>query len=299
MPPLKLPLAFHASNHLERSSKQLFRLWNVALSTFKVIGDAYDWVNQVTEALFFGGVPMFYKFLILAAAFVAVLPASVLAGGPPELCLPVDGVTAENSGRCADLLTTKLAEKLWSESRQDRGLRMQQHAGQWYVTFYMKEDVGLNEVESALAKSGFSIPRDKLHMFGHTILEIDGGNTATSELLAALKSLPHTAVAESKRNGGTLLVTLDMPYPQFRNRGESASLALDTFRRNDFSSDQATKSESPATPQLLPSYSAIRDVVAKHNLRLKEIRWSTDYACRTVGCVAVPNSNPPVRTAAK
>ena len=52
----------------------------------------------------------------------------------------------------------------------------------------------------------------------------------------------------------------------------------------------STKSEPPATRETLPSYNAIRDVVAKHKATLKDIRWGTDHACRTVGCVAVPES---------
>lgn len=241
---------------------------------------------------------MFSRSWFPAFAFaVVMLPVTVFAGGPPQLCLPIDGVTAGNASRCTDLLTAKLAEKIWLPS--ERGIRLRQHAQQWYVTFYMKEEVGLGEVESALAKSGFSIPRDKLHLYGHAILEIEGANRSTGDLQTTLKKLPHLSVEDSKRNGDTLLVTLDMPYPRRDIRSDTEPLEFDTFVRSDLSSDQSARSEPPATPQSLPGYGAVRDMVSKHNLRLKDIRWDTHHACRSLGCVAGPDSNKVASAAAK
>ena len=69
---------------------------------------------------------------------------------------------------------------------------------------------------------------------------------------------------------------------------ESVGVGWDKFHRNDLSSDQSTKSESPATAGQLPTYGQIRDVVSKHGAGLNGIRWSEQHACRPLGCVTEP-----------
>lgn len=222
------------------------------------------------------------------AGLLLLFPAPGLAGGPPWLCLPIDGVTPANAQTCADLLTARLEDKLWPHPGRAPGVRLQQHASQWYLTFFMGEDVGLSDVEAALRGSGFAIPRDKLRFFGHVILEIDPAKAPVKELLADLEAIDQVSVAETESKDGLLRVTVDMPYP-LDESSEDGSLGWDTFQRSDFSSDQATRSEPPVTAGRLPGDAAFRDILARHKASQKEVRWSTSYACRALGCVVAPH----------
>ena len=113
---------------------------------------------------------------IIAGCTIAVaglmFPLRLFAGGPPWLCLPLDGVTPGNVAACTEILTGKLEGKFLP---QNGGIQLQQHAQQWYLTFYMGKPVALDEVVSALGGSGFSVPLDRLRLFGHVTLEIDCG----------------------------------------------------------------------------------------------------------------------------
>jgi hypothetical protein len=220
------------------------------------------------------------------------LPASLLAGGPPWLCLPLEGVTSQNAAACGELLTTRLKDKLWKHGdREARVVKIQQHAGQWYATFFMGEQVALSEVEQSLKGSDYSVPRSRLRLFGHVELEIDAGQARPQELLIQLKGLKHVSVENSTEKGGRLLVTVDMPYPSELNGREDMSMGFDTFKRCDFSSDQSTRSEKPVTAAALPGYDTFRDLVAKQNASLKEVSWDPNYACRPLGAVAVVKSS--------
>jgi hypothetical protein len=225
--------------------------------------------------------------LFTVAAVLLLSPARLIAGGPPWLCLPVDGVTPDNVKQCADLLGAKLKDKMSQHPGWDRGVEMRKHDNQYYLAFYMGEDVGLREVEAALAGSRFSVSRDRLRLFGHVILEIDARKATDKELLAALEALNHVSVAKSEHEDDLLVVTVDMPYPVEDNRRERLTAGWEKFHRNDFASDQATKSEPAATSRSLPSYEAMRSIVARHKATLKDVRWSTNYACRPLGGVAV------------
>src|SRR5262245_25964320 len=145
---------------------------------------------------------MFRKIALFAVvSLLAMLPSTLIAGGPPRLCLPIDGVTANSLAACTDLLATKLDSKLWSSSTSDRGVRILENKTQWYAMLTMKEDIGLAEVDAALKGSGYSIPRDRLHIFGHMILEIQGSSKSAAELLAKLDALPHVSIDESESHG--------------------------------------------------------------------------------------------------
>lgn len=232
----------------------------------------------------------------VVAAFL-LLPAGVLAGGPPFLCLPVDGVTSENVQVGTDRLDSRLEKLMWKHSRELGRVRIVQREGQSHLTFYMGSDVRLSDVEAALDKTGFSVPRDRLRLFGHAILEISSSPESKEKLLADLEALPYVSVTESTMDNDVLLVTLDMPYPTETNRSVRESVGWDRFRRNDLSSDQIARSqESPITATQLPSYKELRDVVAKHDARLKGIRWSQNYACRALGAVA---ETPPKATVSR
>jgi hypothetical protein len=201
--------------------------------------------------------------------------------------LPVDGITGENAEACSKLLDSKLENKLWTRSSQLHGVKLTGRTNQWYLAFYMDKDVRLSDVQAALQGSDFSIPQDRLHLFGHVILEIEAPEASRQALLAGLEALPHVSVEESKTQENRLLVTVDMPYPA-NGKEDLESVGWDKFQRNDFNSNQSTHPRMPATTKELPSYQTIHDVVAKHNASLKDIRWSTRYACRPLGGVAEP-----------
>jgi hypothetical protein len=232
---------------------------------------------------------MLRKSLPLAIATLFVLsPARLMAGGPPWLCLPIDGITLDNVGECTDMLTKKLEDRIWPYAGQQPGLQIVSHANQWYLTFYMGKDVALGDVEKALAGSRFSIPRDKLRLFGHVILEIDSGRSAAQRLLADFEKLDCVSVAESKEDKHLVLATVDMPYPIERGRPDRGPEGWDSFSWNQFNSNKSTPSQPHVTAGMLPSYDTFRDIAARHEASLKEIRWSTRYACRPLGGVAVP-----------
>jgi hypothetical protein len=223
---------------------------------------------------------------LTVAAVLLLFPTRLLAGGPPWLCLPIDGVTAGNAKACADFLTAELKDKSAGPG-WDRGVQIHQHANQWYLTFYMGKDVALSDVEAALKGSSYSIPRDRLRLFGHVILEIDAGKAAPKELLAALDKLDYVSIEKTDDKDNLFLVTLDMPYPVEDGGRDGLNVAFAKFQRNDFASDQSTKTEPATTSRELPSYKAFRDVVAAHKASLKDVRWSAQYACRPLGGVAV------------
>src|SRR5262245_33548379 len=88
-------------------------------------------------------------------AALVLLPMACVAGGPPWLCLPVDGVTAENSPACAERLKAKLEDK--QPDYQDfRGFQLKPAGGQWYLMFHFDKDVALSDIDAALKGSPFS-----------------------------------------------------------------------------------------------------------------------------------------------
>lgn len=222
----------------------------------------------------------------IVAAWALLPAAAAWAGGPPFLCLPVEGVTSANVERCTELLNARLAGKFFEHGNLPRGVKLSERSGQWYLAFYMGSDVRLSDVTSALEGSGASVPLDKLRFFGHVILEIESPAASRPALLADLAALNCVSVAQSKADKDRLLVTVDMPYPVENGRSDLESVGWVSFKRNELTSDPAKRSESPATAEKLPGYRAISDVIQKHNASLKGVRWSTDHACRPLGCVA-------------
>jgi hypothetical protein len=233
---------------------------------------------------------MFRQVFFIAIAAVCLLsPATVIAGGPPWLCLPIDGVTNENTKVCEHLLGKALNDKVWSHPDRQSRIQLQQYKDQWYLTFHMQEDVGLQEIESALHGSEFKIPRDKLRLFGHVVLEIESQGASTEALVKDLDALDRVSITKSDQQEKLLLVTVDMPYPEMNDEQERGSIGWDNFIRCDFSSDQATRAELPITSRELPSFNAFHDIVTQRNAKLKDIRWDSHYACRPLGAVAVEN----------
>ena len=67
----------------------------------------------------------------MAALFLA-LPTRLLAGGPPWLAVPIDGLTPDNTKATNELLTAKLKDKLYPPE-VFRGVAILEHAKQPYV----------------------------------------------------------------------------------------------------------------------------------------------------------------------
>jgi hypothetical protein len=228
-------------------------------------------------------------FAMVAALLLA--SGQAFAGGPPMLCLPIDGVSAENADECTRLLAARLGNKVFPGNEDFRPMELRQIGKQWYLRFYFEEDVALSDLESALEGSSFSIPRDRLHFFGHVVLEIDGGVTPPDDLKAGLKALEYVSVGESESKENRILLTIDMPYPDKDLRRAPEAVSDNSFQWNDFSSNPAAKSEAPATGEQLPNDHAFHVVLAKHDAKLHDIRWTTENACRVVGGVAVQEAN--------
>src|SRR4029453_16617006 len=145
---------------------------------------------------------MFRLLTITCAAVLFLLPLHARAGGLPLLCLPIDGATADNADRCAQRGAKALGEGI-------ERVGMRQNDGQWYLTFHFNRDrVRLADIDAALKGSPFSVARDKLRLFGDVILEVDARDGSADKLLADLKTQKHIVVSESKREDGSLLVTL-------------------------------------------------------------------------------------------
>ncbi len=220
-------------------------------------------------------------------------PIRLYAGGPPRLTLPIAGVTPANARVTTEQLTKKLSSKVLPEADQFRGLGIYDHGEQPYIAFYFIDDVRLSDIQAALKGSEWSIPRDRTHLFGHVVLEIDPRSAPTKELLADLKAMEYVSVVESETKDGLLQVTVEMPYPVMESgKSHRDTVGWDKFERNEYSSVRPTKSEPQATAESLPTYNAFRNLVAKHKATLKDIRWSTEYACRAVGAVGVKEKAP-------
>jgi hypothetical protein len=233
---------------------------------------------------------MFRKHSILAAGILLASIQAALAGGPPWVAMPVDGVTAENSKVCAEKIAAGLKDKIFQRtdfqgSEQYNGVKIGEKNGQYYAMFHMEKDVALSDVEAALKGSGLSVPLDKLRLFGHVVLEVRADDVQAKQLLADLKSLHQTWIVDSKRDSKMLSVTLETPYPfQNGDRPSQQMVGWEKYQRNNF--DGTPSSSDPIVSAAeLPTYGALREIVSKDRAELVDLRWCTQYACRAVGCV--------------
>jgi hypothetical protein len=220
--------------------------------------------------------------LTFAVLLVVSLPAAVFAGGPPWLCLPIEGVSEKTAPQCSELLTAKLQDKLWKDE-EDRSVKVTAYEGQWYATFSMGTAVSLGEVEEALKGTKVSVAKGGLRLFGHVILEIDPQKGSARDLVAKLDEIKEVSIAESVSKDGKLLVTLDMPYPTHDSSKERGSVGWTTFQRSDLSTDDADRSAKTASN--LPTYDDLQKSVESGGGVLKDLRWSDEFACRTLGGV--------------
>jgi hypothetical protein len=229
--------------------------------------------------------------LFVAGALVASLQLTALAGGPPWVSVPIDGVNAKNSQACAEKIGAALKDKIFPGSEAYSGVNIGEHNGQHYAMFHMQKDVTLSDVEAALRGTSFTIPRDKIRLFGHTVLEVQADEAQGKKLLADLESLNPVWVAESNQADKKLRVTLEMPYPAETTGGRPSQKSVGTwqkYQRNDFM-QEGPKTDDVYAVAELPTYNTLRDTIAKSGGKLEDVRWSTQYACRAVGCIVAPN----------
>lgn len=228
--------------------------------------------------------------LSAVAAACFLITAQVMAGGPPMLCIPIDGVTPGNAELCAKRLDTALGARVWRHAGRPE-LQMRQSGEQWYAVFHLDEDVALSEIDAALKGSVFSVPRDRLRLFGHVTLVIEA-RRLPEQLTADLAAIKHVRFGKSKQEQGGVLATVDMPYPVMSAEHDRESIAWEQFQWTDFSSNWAPghNAGAPATRESLPPIDDLRQVVVRHNAQLNDVRWSAFWGCRPLGGVVVPNS---------
>jgi hypothetical protein len=221
---------------------------------------------------------MFRLLTITAAAVLFLLPTHAWAGGPPLLCLPIDGATADNADACAQRVAAALGEGV------DRAA-MRQNDGQWYLTFHFNRDrVRLSEIDAALKGSPFSVARDKLRLFGDVILEVDVQGAAADKLLADLKTQKHVVVSESKREDGKLLVC-QLPSTMSDRRPRSAAFPS---RPRPLGARGSQIQPRPAICRPMPRYAASSRSTTPASRASAGIagaagRWAASAAQRQIG----------------
>jgi hypothetical protein len=244
-----------------------------------------------------------------AFALVCVLTSShVMAGGLPRLCLPLEGVTADNADACAQRLAKSLGDEV---SR----LAVRQIDSQWYVLFsYNRDHIRLNDLDTALQGSPCSVSHDKLRLFGEVVLEIDlgkvdpakvdpakvdpakvnpgsvdpgsvdPGKASADKLLADLAAVKHVSVGEKQQKQGLLRVTLTLPQARYFGR-ETDDFGKKPLRTETFHIEGSAAAAEGVKVGDLPSYDALRSLVQKHQARLTGLRWKC-LGCRVLGAVA-------------
>ena len=227
------------------------------------------------------------KLLLSAVAAVLLLsPVPLLAGGLPRVCLPIDGVTADNAGACAKLIGTALGDKA-------EKIELRENDKRWYALFAVNAaEVDLGKLDAAFKGGPFSIPRDDLRLFGRVVLEVEIGAASEQKLITDLKATKNLTIEESKRDKGVLLVTVVAPsYPRQVGR-ETEDFGKVSFEKERFGavkSDFAPQADPPAAPRDLPSYAGLRAVVEKHDGSLKGMRLKL-LGCHVQGGLAVPTA---------
>lgn len=228
---------------------------------------------------------MFGKFVLSAVAAALLLSSPLQAGGLPRVCLPIDGVAADNAAACAKLINTALGGKA-------EKVVLRENDKQWYALFAVNTDeVDLGKLDAALKGGRFSIPRDNLRFFGRVVLEVEIGAASEQKLLTALKAMKNLTIEESKRDKGVLLMTVVTPYPRHFG-GETENFGKVSFDKERFGtekSDFGPQAIPPAGLRDLPSYADVRAAVEKHDGSLKGVRLKL-LGCSVQGGLSVPNA---------
>lgn len=201
---------------------------------------------------------MFRKLTVtVVAVALLMLPAQLMAGGLPRLCLPINNVTSMKS---ADECSKQIADFF---GKRIEGVTMQDHKGQWYATILLRQDVSLTDVYDALAGSSFSLPRERLTLIGPARLSIKVRTKFLEGFFSDLAKIEGLAIDEKSRDERGLLVTINQ-----------SNLCRDL---ND------------ATRTTRPSYDAVKELLAGHNAELTDVGWSGKWHCRGVcGCLVTP-----------
>ncbi len=203
---------------------------------------------------------MFRKLSVSVVAVVLLmLPAQLMAGGLPRLCLPINNVTSMSA---ADQCSKRIADFF---GKRISGVTMQEHEGQWYATIALRQDINLKAVHDALAGSSFSVPREKLTLIGPARLSITVRTKFLAGFFNDLAKIEGLTIDDKSRDGSGLLVTIN-----------ESNLVRNL--------DDATRKA-----QACPSYDSVKRLLAGHNAELTDVRWSGSWTCRGVfGCLATP-----------
>lgn len=227
------------------------------------------------------------KLFLSAATIVLLSPAALLAGGLPVVCLPVNGVTADNTKACAKLIRDALGDTAGK-------VELRENDQQWYALFSANAgEVDLGKIDAALKAGKFSIPHDRLRLFGRMTLEIEVGAAAEAKLLADLKGLKNLTVEETAGAKNVLLVTVAAPYPRHFGH-EVEEFGKESFAKERFgagNSDLGPRAVPPAAPRDLPSYAGVQAVIEKHDGKLKASRFKL-LGCSVQGFIAVSDAKP-------
>jgi hypothetical protein len=219
-------------------------------------------------------------FLFASTAFL-LCPANLLAGGPPLLCLPIDGVTDANAPAFVKRVTDALGDRA-------AAVELRRNEGRWYALLTYRTEVSLGELDAALKDTSFSIHRENLHLFGHLTLEMKIDEANAKGLIEELKRMKYVTVEGSECKKERLRVTVVMPYPPFFG-SQRDDFCKEPFSKLTFGSvlsDFAPRNDCAATNRDLPGYKVLRESIEKHNGTLKDLRWS-GWACRVLGGIAV------------
>jgi hypothetical protein len=212
------------------------------------------------------------------AGLVVLMSMDLRAGGPPLLCLPVDGVTEANTAECTARLAKGLGDTLWTRT-PPAATRLEKHDGQWYALLYLsgQRDVKLSDIDDALKGSDFSVPRGVLHFVGQVQLEVDLPVSAQEAVLKDLSAIDRVEVEQVSRTPKGMLVTLVLAESDRR----------DVFQLLKPPSTNSSESTSTLTAASLPSYAALCELMSRHDARLNDVAWSARWACSTFGSLAV------------
>lgn len=210
----------------------------------------------------------------IVAITLSFLTAPLMAGGYPRLCLPIDVLRVTSAGDDFEFPVDSLREQLQRWYGHDR-VKLQQDEGQWYAILTLTDDISLRELSVVLKGSPFFVPKERLALFGMVILDLQVDPAATAGLLDDFDELAGVSVEQSERTTGPLHVTLEMPY---------------RITHDVFGEPRAAKTvDGKPNPKgsSLPTYLALEDVATRHNAKIHDVRWTTKYGCRMVGCLSV------------
>ncbi len=227
---------------------------------------------------------------LMLTPFVAVAlcltTVELMAGGPPRLCLPVDGVTLENAADCAKLLKVKLGDQIVS-SRNFSGVQVMPKSEQSYIVLYLDlrkrgDSLSLADIDAAFSGSKFSVPRDKICLFGQVTVEL-ACDEAPQKLLDQLASRKNIKVVSSKQVKDRHFVTLSIPFADGFTQQLFRSFGKDPVNHT------LTATPTSSADGLL-QYDDLKKYCQESDVKLGDVRWSSSWHCRIFGAVTLSGS---------